>query len=313
MIGTLAALTVAVMAGTHTDTTVTVKPGTRLELNNFGGMIAVTTWSRNAVRISAEHSSRTEITIEISDPTLEIQASHRRGIPTSVDYQLTVPKWMTLELSGVSTDMSIENSEGEISVESVQGEVTVTGGTKKVTANSVEGEVRIQGASGRIECSSVNGGVHIERSTGPVIASSVNGEIVLGRIDSDDVEASTVNGTVTYEGAIKSGGSYRFSTHNGDVDVTVPERVNATISVATFSGEFSSGFPLQLNETKHGKRFNFTLGNGDARIELESFQGGIRLRRPGSGDTKTGYKYEYKKTTGTKAKHKDSEHEGNKP
>ena len=311
MIGTLAALTVAVMAGTHTDTTVTVKPGTRLELNNFGGMIAVTTWSRNAVRISAEHSSRTEITIETSDPTLEIQASHRRGIPTSVDYQLTVPKWMALELSGVSTDMSIENSEGEISVESVQGEVSVTGGTKKVTANSVEGEVRIMGASGRIECSSVNGAVHIVRSTGPVIASSVNGEIVLDRIDSDDVEASTVNGTVTYEGLIKNGGSYRFSTHNGDVDVTVPERVNATVSVATFSGEFSSGFPIQLSETKHGRRFNFTLGNGGARIELESFQGGIRLRRPGTAETKTGYKYEYKKGGDAKTKYKNSG--GNEP
>jgi len=159
----------------------------------------------------------------------------------------------------------------------------------------------------------VNGAVHIVRSTGPVIASSVNGEIVLDRIDSDDVEASTVNGTVTYEGLIKNGGSYRFSTHNGDVDVTVPERVNATVSVATFSGEFSSGFPIQLSETKHGRRFNFTLGNGGARIELESFQGGIRLRRPGTAETKTGYKYEYKKTSSTKTKHKDSGYEENKP
>jgi DUF4097 and DUF4098 domain-containing protein YvlB len=314
MIGTLAALTVAVMAATHTDTTVTVKPGMRLELNNFGGMIAVTTWSRNAVRVAADHSSRVEIEIDASDPSFEIRATHRRGIPTTVDYQLTVPKWMALELSGVNTDMSIENSEGEVEVQSVQGEVSVIGGTKNVTANSVEGAVRIEGASGKIECSSVNGNVHIERSTGPVVASSVNGEIVLDRIDSDDVEASTINGTVSYDGVIKDGGSYRFSTHNGDVAVTVPEGANATVSVATFSGEFSSGFPIQLRETKHGKRFNFTLGNGDARIELESFQGGIRLRRPGSVETKTGYRYEYKKSTSTKkTKHKNSGDEGSEP
>lgn len=314
MIGTLAALTVAVMtAATHTDTTVTVKPGTRLELNNFGGMIAVATWSKNAVRVAADHSSRVQIEIDASDPSLEIRATHRRGIPTSVDYQLTVPKWMALELSGVNTDMSVESSEGEVEIQSVQGEITVVGGTRKVTANTVEGAVHIENASGRIECSSVNGSVHVERSTGPVVASSVNGEIVLERIDSDDVEASTVNGTVTYDGAIKEDGSYRFSTHNGDVAVTVPERVNATVSVATFSGEFSSGFPIQLNDTKHGKRFNFTLGNGSARIELESFQGGIRLRRPGSAETKTGYKYEYKKSSSTKTKHKNSGDEGSEP
>jgi DUF4097 and DUF4098 domain-containing protein YvlB len=260
----------------------------------------------------ADHSSRVEIEIDASGPSLELKAVHWRGIPTTVDYQLTVPRWMGLELSGVNTDMSVENSEGEVKIESVQGEVSVTGGTKNITANSVEGEVHILGASGKIECSSVNGSVLVKGSTGPVLASSVNGEIVLAGIDSDDVEASTVNGTVSYDGAIKEGGSYRFSTHNGDVAVAVSERANATVSVATFSGEFSSEFPIQLNETRHGKRFTVTLGNGSARIELESFQGEIRLRRPGSREAKGSewYRYEHKKHKDTtKPKHKNSSEE----
>jgi DUF4097 and DUF4098 domain-containing protein YvlB len=319
MIGTMAVLTAAVLAAanpTGTDTTVTVRPGTRLELSNFGGTIAVRTWAKNSVRVVAEHSSRVEIEIEASGPTLEFRAVHRRGIPTSVDYQLTVPKWMGLALSGVNTDISVENSEGEIKVESVQGEVSVTGGTKSITANSVEGEVHIIGASGKIECSSVNGGVLVKGSTGPVLASSVNGEIVLDGIESNDVDASTVNGTVSYDGAIKDDGSYRFSTHNGDVTVAVSERANATVSIATFSGDFSSEFPIQLNETRHGKRFNFTLGNGGARIELESFQGGIRLRRPGSREAKghETYPYKYPKhKDATKSKHKNSSEGGDEP
>ena len=318
MIGTLTVLTAAVLAAathTHTDTTFAVKPGTRLELSNFGGMIAVTTWAKNSVRVVAEHSSRVVIEVEASGPSLELNAVHRRGIPTGVDYQLTVPKWMGLALSGVNTDISVENSEAEVKVESVQGEVSVTGGTKNISATSVEGEVNIVGASGRIECSSVNGSVLVKGSTGPVVASSVNGEIVLDGIESNDVDASTVNGTVSYDGAIKGDGSYRFSTHNGDVTVAVSERANATVSVATFSGEFSSEFPIQLNETRHGKRFNFTLGNGSARIELESFQGEIRVRRPGSREAKRseGYPYRYPKDKGTtKSKHKNSG-EGNEP
>lgn len=315
MIGTLAVLTLAAMA-THTDTTVAVRAGTRLELSNFGGSISVSTWAKNAVRVVADHSSRVQIQIGHSGSDLQIEAEHSRGIPSTVDYQLTVPKGMALDLSGVSTDVSVENSEGEVKVESVQGEVTVTGATKSVSASSVEGGVLIRGATGRVSCSSVNAGVRIERTRGPVEASSVNGEIVLESIDSEEVDASTINGTVSYEGVILEGGSYRFSTHNGDVAVTVPEKVNATISVATFSGEFSSAFPIQLNDTRHGKRFNFTLGNGGARIELESFQGSIRLRRPGSADSKSAeaYKYEYKKSTKTgKDKHKNSGHEENEP
>jgi hypothetical protein len=33
------------------------------------------------------------------------------------------------------------------------------------------------------------------------------------------------------------------------------------------------------NKAKH--RFSFTLGTGTARLELESFDGSINLRRPG--------------------------------
>jgi len=304
MIGMLATLTIAALAGgaTHTDTTFAVKPGTRLEVDQFAGSIAVETWSKNAVHVVADHGSRVEIEFGGSWPSLTIEAVHQRGLPSTVDYQLTVPKWMALNLSGVNTQMSVANSGGEIQIETVQGEVTVTGGSKTIQASSVDGAVHLVDATGRIECSSVNGAVEIERSSGPVVASSVNGQIVLRSIDSDDVDGSTVNGTVSYEGAIKDGGSYRFSSHNGEVSIAVPERANATVSVATYSGDFTSDFSVPLTESRHGKRFNFTLGGGGAHIELESFQGGIRLRRPGNPGGRDGVEYRYEQKTKEKSK-----------
>jgi len=282
MLGTMAVLSlVALATATATDTTLTVQSGTRLTLSQFAGSIEVQTWDRNAVRVVADHGPRVEIEIRRSGSSLAVETEHRHGIPVSVDYRLTVPKWMALQLSGVNTDISVGDSEGELELETVQGQVTVTGGSKSVNASSVDGEVLVRGATGRIECSSVNGGVRVERSSGPVVASSINGEIVLDAIRSGDVEASTVNGGVTYQGSIQDGGVYRFSTHNGDLVVVLPERAGARVSVATFSGNFSSDFPVELREAQRGKEFEFTFGNGGARIELESFQGEIRLRRPG--------------------------------
>ena len=315
MIASLAAFTLVVLAtGTHTDTTFAVKPGTRLELSNFAGSIAVQAWAKNAVRVSADHSSRVTIQVDASGPTLSLEATHWRGIPTSVDYQITVPKWMSLQLSGVNTDISVEDSEGEVNAQSVQGDVTVTGGTKSVSATSVEGDVRITRASGKIECSSVNADVHVTESSGQIGVSSVNGEIVLTAIDSDDVEASTINGAVSYAGALKDGGSYRLGSHNGEVSLAVPERANATVAVTTFSGEFSSSFPVQLSETRRGKRFSFTLGSGKARVELESFQGEIRLRRPGEqGETSPRSQWEKAKKEYEKVKHKNWWDGGDEP
>lgn len=291
MIATL--LTAAVLAAgpATTDTTIGVRPGARLELNNFSGDISVQTWNRNSIRIEAEHSSRTRVRVEYEHPSLEITGSHRFA-PTTVDYRLTVPRWMSLELSGVNSDIAVLGTEGSVEVTSVQGEVSVTGSAGDVKATSVEGEVRVTGARGSVECTSVNAVVRVEKVHGPVQATSVNGEVVLEDVESGDVEASSVNGTITYIGAIRDDGSYHFNTHNGSLSVTVPDRANATISVSTFSGEFSSEFPVQISDSRRGKRLHFTLGSGSARIELESFQGEIQLKKAGSARSGTQYRYE---------------------
>jgi hypothetical protein len=55
------------------------------------------------------------------------------------------------------------------------------------------------------------------------------------------------------------------------------------VFVRTFQGDFTSDFPIQLPEGQSAregsKRFNFTLGSGSARIEVQSFNGDIILAR----------------------------------
>lgn len=68
--------------------------------------------------------------------------------------------------------------------------------------------------------------------------------------------------------------------------VTMPENANATISVNTFNGSFESDYPVTLTGKNQRRKFSFTLGNGSARVDLESFSGDIRLARPGSHSSK---------------------------
>lgn len=263
-----------------TDTTVVVRPGTRVEVHNLGGDIIVRTWDRNAVRIQAQHSSRERVEIGYGGVVLQISASSRRGAPRSVDYTLTVPVAMDLNLSGTYSDISVGGSGGRINVETIQGDVTVRGGGALVTLHSVGGDVDVSGVRGRLEASSTNGAVSVEDVEGEVYAETTNGDVLLEGIRSDNVSATTVNGDVVYRGTISDDGQYRLSTHNGDVTVTVPTGTNATVTVSTFSGDFESDFPVTLGPSRQGKRFTFTIGSGRATMELESFQGSIRLIRP---------------------------------
>src|SRR5947208_17175493 len=137
MLTTLAALAGLALAQ-QTDTTVPVRAGARLEVNNFGGEIAVKTWRKSAGPIAASHSSRDRITVDASDQLVRVKSESRRGPSQVVDYEITVPAAMALALSGVYTDISVDGSQGEITAETVQGTVKVSGGAGNVSLKRSE-------------------------------------------------------------------------------------------------------------------------------------------------------------------------------
>lgn len=266
-----------------TDTTFKVRNGARLHVNNFGGEIAVTGWGKNAVRIEAEHSPRIQVRVDETSANLDVSAVSRRGIPGRVDFKISVPVWMPLELSGVYTDISVEGTKNDVAAETVKGDVRLKGGEGYIKLSSVQGEVVVEGARGRLELTSVNEGVTVTDVEGELTAEAVNGDVSLAGVRSRMIEVATVNGDVHFIGGVMDDGRYRFSSHTGDIDVQVPESSSATVSVSTFNGEFESDFPILLSESRKGKRFSFALGNGNARVDLETFQGTIRLRRANAG------------------------------
>ena len=65
--------------------------------------------------------------------------------------------------------------------------------------------------------------------------------------------------------------------------MVLPDSTNATFTVRTYNGEFSSNLQTKaVGEIRRGRRATYSLGNGGAEVELESFSGSIRLRRPGT-------------------------------
>jgi DUF4097 and DUF4098 domain-containing protein YvlB len=273
------ALTLA--AAQQIDTTIVAERSQRLLVNAYGGDVTVRSWNRNAVRVEATASGSNRVEVSSSAATMSIRTQGRHGPPTDFALRISVPAWMALSLSGVHTNATITGTRAPISVETVEGEVNVTGGDGLISLRSVQGSVSLRGARGRISVNSVNEGVQVSNSTGEIMAGTVNGEIALEGVDAATVDASTVNGDISYAGPIRNGGRYSLSTHNGDITLTVAEGASANVAVSTFNGEFESEFPVPLSGTRKGKGFNFTLGSGSAQVTLESFQGTIQLVRPG--------------------------------
>ena len=272
--------------GPGSEKTVDVTKGTRLVLSNQAGEVVVRSWDQDRVRIQASHGSRETISAETTDNTLRIRttrASGSRGPGGLVDYQITVPRWMPVNLTGTYLDATIEGTQAEVTVETVHGNARVTGGNGAVSLRSVEGVITVDKASGRVQATTVNEGIRITNSSGEISAETTNGDVFIDNAQTSNLEVFTVNGEVTFNGTIRDSGVYKLGTHNGDIRVGLGGASNATVFVRTFQGDFAADFPVQLPEGQNArsgsKRFNFTMGSGSARVELQSFGGDIVLAR----------------------------------
>ena len=272
----------------QTDQTIAVTRGTRLLIDSFAGDVIIRASDRDSLRVQARHTARARVNIRTVPGGLRVSSSSEHGPAGAVDYDITAPAWMAIKVDGHFNFVAIEGMQSEVSVQTNRGDIIVKGGNG-VTAKSVGGHVTVEGARGKTNVSSVNEGITIDRASGEVLAETVNGPIALSGIDAAMVEAGTVNGRITYDGTAVDGGRYRLTTHNGSITVSVPESSNATFSVRTYNGSFNSNLPVKgEGDVRRGRRVTYTLGNGSAEFELESFGGGIRLRKPGTatGDKK---------------------------
>ena len=143
---------------------------------------------------------------------------------------------------------------------SVDFEVRVPKGVK-VGMWTVNGGVSVDGATNEVLAGTVNGGVDAASSGGPVQASTVNGSVhaTMGAFDgSQDLNFSTVNGTVVAE-------------FTGEI--------NADIDLTTVNGSFKTDWPVTITGRIDPKHLRATLGKGGRRIRLSTVNGNVELRR----------------------------------
>lgn len=276
----LGGITSPLHARQQTDTTFTVEPGGRLSVDNHRGAVRVRSWDRPAMRVTAVHSSRIWIDIRQSSGGVRLEGEARRGPAHGIDYDITVPRDYSIDVDCNDCNVLVQDVDGDVVADNVQGDIVVRGGRGRLNLDSVSGEILVSGARGRVVADNVNSGIRMSDITGDVNAGSVNGEIQLVGIAADNVDAETTNGHIQYEGSLRDGGRYTFSTHNGGIRVTIPEGAGVDVNVSTHSGEVEADFPVQVQGALRQGELSFVIGDGGARLDLEAFNGTIRLLRP---------------------------------
>jgi hypothetical protein len=217
------------------------------------------------MRVRASNSDKVEITAT---------KSWRRGDPKDVRIESKKSSDGSILVCAIWTDDTIctENSYSTHSDRgrrwnndnrndvSVEFEIRVPKGVK-VGVWSVNGAVSVDGVTSEVRAGTVNGSVDAVSTGGPVQASTVNGGVhaTMGRLDgNEDLEFSTVNGTVVAEFV-------------GDID--------ADIDLTTVNGRFQTDWPVTISGRIDPRHLRATLGKGGRRIRLTTVNGNVELRK----------------------------------
>jgi hypothetical protein len=133
----------------------------------------------------------------------------------------------------------------------------------------------------------VDGEIEVDTSDGPILLTNVSGPVVA---DSSDGEIKAVFGKVT------PGKPMSLSAMDGDIDITLPLDVKASLKMKTEEGQVFTDFDVQLtpsqqkkeeDERKEGGGYRVayekvTLGlinGGGVEIQLTTYEGNIYVRR----------------------------------
>ena len=258
------------------DTAVEVRRGDRVVIEQVIGEISITSWDRDAVEVRTD-PAEPAIALRRSGADVHIVDAEARGRRRATQASLTVPRWIDLEIGSRSLDVSVSGLSGAIRVGNLSGEVRIQDVDGPVDVRSVRGEIVITDARAAVRASSQSDDVTLLRISGPVEAHSGDGDVVLQDIDAQTVRVEAQDGDVVFSGSIAPGGDYGFFVHDGDATIALPAATSARVSVSTFDGEFESDFTVRVERFSSGREFDFTLGSGDARIQIEVFDGEIRL------------------------------------
>jgi len=124
-----------------------------------------------------------------------------------------------------------------------------------------------------------NGGISIRDFRGQAKIQTVNGGVSLSDVNGD-IRGTTKNGglSINLTGDHWDGQGLDVETHNGGVNLTMPDHYSAALETATVNGRISIDFPITV-QGKIGRELNTTLGSGGSKIRVVTTNGGVTIRK----------------------------------
>ncbi|HSK45538.1 MAG TPA: DUF4097 family beta strand repeat-containing protein [Candidatus Binatia bacterium] len=263
-------------ADTRKEARIDIAPGGTVNIVDGGGSIALHSGAGHQLLVSYTlHSAKVEVD-ESSSANKQRVELLTHALPgekptvdeAKVDYEITVPAGVSVNVSTTSAPITAEGISSEIGLSSETGQITVHNIAKShVHVRSMTAPISLQDViMSRVDIQSTSGAVQLKNVTGQRVA------------------VGTASGNIGYQGDCSGGGDYILTTHSGAIDVTLPATASVDLTARSTTGAVENDFPLEQKPhnsfvPQQGRSFAGTSNSGSSSVELQSFSGKIRVKK----------------------------------
>lgn len=292
------------------DRKLTVNGPVRLEIMNGGGDTHVTAGPPDEVRIHAEfhfrawswQSAERGVAELVNNPPVSQQGNLIRvggygphSSHLTVDYSIIAPAETEVRAStgsgrvnviGLQGPGNFVSGSGSISAVNIAGDVQATTGSGTIQLSSIQGQVQATSGSGAVSLAEIHGDIRANTGSGAikiagpgeaVVVGVGSGEVMIAGAESD-LRVRSGSGSITVSGNPEPTKYWDFRAASGNVTLQVSPAASFRLYARSKSGDIDAAIPIMMEGTSGKHELRARIGDGKARVEVETSSGKISLR-----------------------------------
>jgi DUF4097 and DUF4098 domain-containing protein YvlB len=264
-----------------------VHPQGEVEVSNVSGRIEVAGWDQERVEVTGTlgrgaealefrtQGRHTLIRVKYPSGTKNVGASELR---------IRMPVESRLVVASVAADVEIRDLRGAQRANSVSGDIETVMFSEDVQLKTVSGDIRLvgTGSPGLLTITTVSGDVEVRSVAGEIVLQTVAGDLDVASEQLERARIRTTNGDATLHTGLAPEARIEMEAVNGTLSLVLKgEQSDAEYTLETFNGRIENAFgpePVRTSRYAPGTELRFTIGEGSARVNMETLNGAIILR-----------------------------------
>jgi DUF4097 and DUF4098 domain-containing protein YvlB len=249
----------------------TVQSKPVITVRNPSGRIQVKAWSKNEVQVASTNASgRTTTETEQAVNRIEIETmpvgQNLSADDLKTDYEITVPN---------ESELRVRTDSGNVTVENVHGDMTF---------DTVGANLQLTDVGGYLVVKTIDGSLLCTRCSGKLEANSISGNMQLLQPTMDSVRVQTSSGNILFDGNFLTRGIYIMKNFSGTIEVHFSSNDSFDLNATSLKGSVINQASIRPDShgsphvaSKWGQSLFGTVNEGQAKVELSSFSGTIKI------------------------------------